>query len=105
MLRAKKHKLFGSRVVHFWARIWSGWDNSLRAGTDIWDDGNTNNGNGCKTPGSNGETSNKYFLSSLLIKILFLIVKAYVDLNIYISFIQKVVSLLKLIFTVLLLKA
>ena len=61
MLIAKKHKLFGSRVVHFWTRIWSGLDDGLGVGTKAWDDGNTSNRYGCKTPGSDGETSNKSF--------------------------------------------
>ena len=58
MLSSKKHKLFGGRVVHFWIRIWSGWGNGYRFGSKAWDDGNTGNSNRCKTPGSDGETSN-----------------------------------------------
>ena len=37
VLRAKKHMLFRTRVVHFWTRIWPGRD-----------DGNTNNRDGGK---------------------------------------------------------
>ena len=33
-LRAKIHKFFGSREVHFWTRIWSGRGYGLRAGTE-----------------------------------------------------------------------
>ena len=58
MLRANKHKLFGSRVAHFWTRIWPGRGDGLRAGTEDWDDGNFANGDWYKTPGSDGETSN-----------------------------------------------
>ena len=58
MLRAKNHKLFGSRVVHFWTRIWLDRGDGLRVGTEVWDDGNTVNCDGCKTPGSDGESSN-----------------------------------------------
>ena len=31
----------------------------MRVGSEVWDDGNTANINGCKTPGSDGEISNK----------------------------------------------
>ena len=31
----------------------------MRVGSEIWDDGNTVNGDGWKTPGSDGETSNR----------------------------------------------
>ena len=30
----------------------------MRVCSEVWDDGNTSNGDGCKTPGSDGETSN-----------------------------------------------
>ena len=59
MLRSKMHKLFGSRVIHFWTRIWSGRDGGCRVGSEAWDDGNTSNSDGCKTSGLDGETSNK----------------------------------------------
>ena len=58
MLRAIKNKLFGSRVVHFWTRIWSGRGDGYRFGSEAWDYENTNNSDGCKTPESDGETSN-----------------------------------------------
>ena len=58
MLIAKKHKFFGSRVVHFWTRIWSGWGDGYRFGSEAWDDGNTGNSDGCKTSGSDGLISN-----------------------------------------------
>ena len=35
----------------------------MRIGSEVWDDGNTANGDGCKTPGSDGETSNIKILS------------------------------------------
>ena len=59
MLIAKKHKLLVSRVVHFWTRIWSGPGDGLRFGSEACDDGNTVSSDGCKTPGPDGETSNK----------------------------------------------
>ena len=40
MLIAKKHKLFGTREVHFWTGIWSGRGDDLRAGIEIYDDRN-----------------------------------------------------------------
>ena len=58
MLIAKKHKLFGTRVVHFWIRIWSSRGDGYRFGSEAWDDGNTISSDGCLTPGSYGETSN-----------------------------------------------
>ena len=58
MLIAKKHKRIFSREIQFWTRIWSGRGDSLKDGTEAWDDGNTSNGDGCKTLGPNGETSN-----------------------------------------------
>ena len=67
MLRAKKHKFFGGRVVHFWTRIWLGTDDRYRFGSETWDDGNTSNSDGCKTPGSDGETSNKKFIMNFFI--------------------------------------
>ena len=48
VLRAKKHMLFRTRVVHFWTRIWSGRNDGYRVGSEQWDDGNTNNGDGGK---------------------------------------------------------
>ena len=58
MLRAKKYKLFRSRVIHFWTRIWSGRGSGYRVGSEAWDDGNTSNSDECKTPGSDSETLN-----------------------------------------------
>ena len=58
MLKAKKHKFFRSKEVHFWIRIWSDWGYGLRAWTGVCDDRNTANGDGCKTSGSDGETPN-----------------------------------------------
>ena len=58
MLISKKHKLFGSRVVHFCIRIWSGPGDGYRFGSEAWDDENTGNSDRCKTPGSDKETSN-----------------------------------------------
>ena len=52
-----KNKLFGSRVIHFWTRIWSGRDDGLRVVTEVWNDDNTSNCDGYKILGSNGETS------------------------------------------------
>ena len=49
-------------MIHFWTRIWSGRDNGLRVGIEKWEDGNTSNDDGCKTPGSDGEISNKSML-------------------------------------------
>ena len=46
-------------MVHFWTRIWSGPGDGLRFGSEACDDGNTVSGDGCKTPGPDGETSNK----------------------------------------------
>ena len=43
MFRTKKHILFGSRVVHFWTRIWSGRGDDMRVGCEVWDDCNTAN--------------------------------------------------------------
>ena len=63
MLIAKKHKLLVTRVVHFWTRIWSGPGDGLRFGSEACDDGNTVSGDGCKTPGPDGETSNTSFMS------------------------------------------
>ena len=51
MLIAKKHKLFGTRVVHLWTRIWSDRCDGLRFGPEACDDGNTVSGDGCKIPG------------------------------------------------------
>ena len=72
MLRAAKDKLFGSRVVHFCTRIWWGRGDGYRFGYETWNDGNTAYSDGCKTPGSDGETSNNssfYFsLCSILKK-------------------------------------
>ena len=48
MLIAKKHKWILSRDVRFWTRIWSGQGDGLRAGTEMWDDGNTNSGDRSK---------------------------------------------------------
>ena len=45
-------------MVPFWTRIMSGRDDGLRAGTEVWDDGNSRNGDGCKTPGQIDKTSN-----------------------------------------------
>ena len=59
----KKHMLFGSRVVHFWTRIWSNRGDGLKTGTEVRDDCKTANGDGCKTPGSDGETSNKLLIN------------------------------------------
>ena len=38
----------------------SGWveATNIEFGSEAWDDGNTNNSDECKTPGSDGETSN-----------------------------------------------
>ena len=43
--------------------------NCLRTGTEVWDDGNTANDDGCKTPGSDGETSNKLAIINFYYKI------------------------------------
>ena len=48
MLRAKKHKLFESRMIHFWIRIWSDRCDGYRVGYEAWDDQNTTNGEGYK---------------------------------------------------------
>ena len=48
--------LFESRVAHIWTRIWSGRGDAMRVGSEIWDDGNTANGDGFKTPDSDRET-------------------------------------------------
>ena len=48
MFQAKKHKRILSREIHYWTRIWSGRGDGLRAGTEKWEDGNTNNGDGSK---------------------------------------------------------
>ena len=45
-------------MAHFWTRIWSGRSDRFRFGSETWDDGNTSNSDGFKTPGSDGETSN-----------------------------------------------
>ena len=37
----------------------------MRVGSEIWDDGNAVNGDGWKTPGSDGETSNTKILPNL----------------------------------------
>ena len=58
MLWSKIHKVFGSRVVHFLTRIWLGRNDRYKFGSEAWDDGNTGNSDGCKTPGSDGKTSN-----------------------------------------------
>ena len=50
--------LYESRVVHFWTRIWSGRRDALRFDSEVWDEDNTTNNHVCKTPGSDGETSN-----------------------------------------------
>ena len=63
MLISKKHKLLVTRVVHFWTRIWSGPGDGLRFGSEACDDGNTVSGDGCKTPGPDGETSNTFSMS------------------------------------------
>ena len=52
--------LFESRVVHFWTSIWLGLGDSFRAGTEVWEDGNTAIGEWCKTSGSDGETPNSF---------------------------------------------
>ena len=56
MLRAKKHKLYGGREVHFWTRIWLGQDYGLRSGIEVCDDGNTASKDWFKTTGLDGET-------------------------------------------------
>ena len=43
----------------------SGRGDGLRASTEVWDDSNTANSYGCKTPGLDGETSNNLILFSL----------------------------------------
>ena len=45
-------------MVHFWTRIRPGPGDGYRFGSEAWDDGNTGNSDGCKTLGSDGETSN-----------------------------------------------
>ena len=42
----------------FTFRSESGRGDGLRAGTEVWDDGNTTNSDGFKTPASDEETSN-----------------------------------------------
>ena len=69
MLIAKKHKLLVTRVVHFWTRIWSGPGDGLRFESEACDDGNTVSGDGCKTPGPDGETSNSCFSISSCLKV------------------------------------
>ena len=37
----------------------------MRVGSEVWDNGNTTNSDGCKTSGSDGETSNIWFLKNV----------------------------------------
>ena len=78
MLIAKKHKLLVTRVVHFWTRIWSGPGDGLRFGSEACDDGNTVSGDGCKTPGPDGETSNS--MSTKMLKKFRLIGTVYIKI-------------------------
>ena len=49
--------LFGTRVVHFWIRIWSGQGDGLVVGSEQSDDKNTTLNDGCKTPGPDRRAS------------------------------------------------
>ena len=62
MLLDKKLKLFGSRVVHFWTGIWLSLNDGLSADTEVWDNGNTSNGDGSQTPESDEDTSNNLYI-------------------------------------------
>ena len=63
MYIAKKHKRILFREVHFWNIIWSGRGDGFRAGIEMWDDGNINNGDGSK-----GRCPDRFFDFSISLK-------------------------------------
>ena len=72
VLRAKKHMLFGTRVVHFWARIWSGQRDWLVVGSEQWDDKNTTPNYRCKTPGPDRRASYSINIKLIIVSIFYI---------------------------------